>query len=262
MHSLNAASGPWADHIERLGPWYHNLRLPDGSQTAPEHFLGDFPRMMWEQFALELPDDMSGWRVLDIGCNAGFYSFALAQRGATVTGIDVDEHYLAQARWVADVLELRDQVSFRRMTVYDLAHQDDTYDLVLFTGVLYHLRYPLLGLDIVAEKVRRLLIFQTLTTLDDSVVPTPANMPLSQRRELSRQGWPAMAFIEHRMQDDPTNWWAANHAGVQAMLRSTGMRIVKHLGEEVYFCEPAAQSPRHARWWDQDELDRACGRGK
>ena len=38
-------------------------------------------------------------RALDIGCNAGFYSLALARRGAHVLGIDVDPHYLRQADW-------------------------------------------------------------------------------------------------------------------------------------------------------------------
>ena len=44
-------------------------------QTAPDHFLGDFPRFKWLEIAPHIPEDLKGWRVLDIGCNAGFYSF-------------------------------------------------------------------------------------------------------------------------------------------------------------------------------------------
>ena len=73
-----------ADDIAALGPWFHNLHLPDGTQTAPGHFLGDFPTFKWEQIRDHLPTDLSGWTALDIGCNAGFYSFELARRGATV----------------------------------------------------------------------------------------------------------------------------------------------------------------------------------
>lgn len=75
----------------------------------------------------------------------------------------MDRRYLAQAQWAVRQYGLEDRVRFKQMQVYDLAHLDVTFDLVLFMGVFYHLRYPLLGLDLVAQKVERLLVFQTLT---------------------------------------------------------------------------------------------------
>src|SRR3978361_1137908 len=85
--------------IGALGPWFHNLHLPGGLQTLPNHFLGgDFPAFKWQQVESALPADLSGWRVLDVGCNAGFYSFALARRGATVVAIDMEPLYPDQAR--------------------------------------------------------------------------------------------------------------------------------------------------------------------
>jgi tRNA (mo5U34)-methyltransferase len=149
--------------IAALGPWFHNLHLPDGRQTAPDHPLGDFPRFKWRQIAPHLPDYLTGWSALDIGCNAGYYSFELATRGARVTGVDVDERYLRQARWAAARLGLEERVEFRRSTVYDLARTNERWDLVLFMGVLYHLRHPLLALDVVGRRFRRLLVLQTLT---------------------------------------------------------------------------------------------------
>src|ERR1041385_2462769 len=92
--------------IQNLQPWFHNLHLPDGTQTAPDHRLGDFPRFKWQQIGGHLPADLTGWRVLDIGCNAGFYSFELGGRGAHVLGIDIDPHYLKQARWAAKQFNL------------------------------------------------------------------------------------------------------------------------------------------------------------
>src|SRR4051794_27445843 len=92
----------------QLAPWFHNLHLPDGLQTAPDHPLGDFPSYKWEQIAPHLPDDLDGCRALDIGCNAGFYSFELAKRGAQVLGIDHDPHYLRQAEWARSRLGLDD----------------------------------------------------------------------------------------------------------------------------------------------------------
>lgn len=94
------------DPIVRLGPWFHNLHLPDGRQTRPDHPYGDFPRFKWEQMSHALPADLSGMKALDVGCNAGFYTFELAKRGARVLGVDIDPHYLAQARWAAGELGL------------------------------------------------------------------------------------------------------------------------------------------------------------
>src|SRR3954470_16407725 len=107
--------------VEALGPWFHNLHLPGGVQTVPDHFLGgDFPTFKWQQIRDAIPQDLAGWRVLDVGCNAGFYSFELARRGASVLAIDVDPHYLAQARWAAKQFGLQDRIEFRQLQVYDL----------------------------------------------------------------------------------------------------------------------------------------------
>jgi len=220
--------------IRALAPWFHNLHLPDGRVTAPDHPLGDFPAFKWAQIGPVLPADMSGMRALDIGCNAGFYSIALAQRGAEVLGIDVDEHYLRQARWAREQFGLGEQqLALRQMQVYELARLNQEFDLVLFLGVLYHLRYPLLGLDIVARCTRDLLVLQTLTTPEDEIVEPPPDLGLDERGAMLEPGWPKLAFIEHRLAGDPTNWWAPNRAGVEAMLRSCGLRPIASPGHEI-----------------------------
>ena len=87
-----------AERIEALGPWFQNLDL-NGVRTAPGHFLGDYPADKFARFAHLVPRDLTGKTVLDIGCNAGFYSFEMRRRGASrVLGIDSDARYLAQAR--------------------------------------------------------------------------------------------------------------------------------------------------------------------
>jgi tRNA (mo5U34)-methyltransferase len=233
-----------------LSPWFHNLHLPDGSQTAPDHPLGDFPRWKWEEFAGHVPEDLSGARALDIGCNAGFYTFELARRGAQVTAIDIDAHYLRQAAWAADRFGLSEQIAFRQMAVYDLARVDVTpYDVVLFMGVLYHLRHPLLALDIVAEKTGGRLVVQTLTLPGEERLKTPADLPIDERERMRAPGWPSMAFIEHELAGDPTNWWAPDAACVEAVLRSCGLSVVAHPGHEIWVCEPG---PRSA--WAADQI--------
>jgi tRNA (mo5U34)-methyltransferase len=228
--------------VEALKPWFHNLHLPGGVQTAPDHFLqADFPSFKWREIAPHVPQDLSGWRVLDVGCNAGFYSFELARRGASVLAVDVDPHYLAQARWAADVYGLQDRITFRQLGVYEIAGLAEHFDLVWFMGVFYHLRYPLLALDLLARKTRRLMMFQTLTMPGTAVYPDTADHPITEREPLLDEGWPKMAFIEHRFAGDPTNWWVPNHAGVEAMLRSSGLRILARPAHEIYLCEPDPQ---------------------
>ncbi|MBW3623842.1 MAG: TIGR04290 family methyltransferase [Armatimonadetes bacterium] len=245
--------------IHELGPWFHNLHLPDGTQTAPDHFLGDFPSFKWDTLAPHLPEDLSGWRVLDIGCNAGFYCFQLARRGATVVGMDVDEHYLTQARWAAGQFGVNGSVEFRRMQVYDLAQCNESFDLVLFMGVFYHLRYPLLALDIVSQKVKRMMVFQTLTMPGEEVYPAPSDIGIYERDAMREPGWPHLAFIENRLAGDPTNWWAPNHAAVLAMMRSCGIRVTHTPGQEIYLCEPDPENPSCVSTWDREELLSATG---
>src|SRR5919205_2483718 len=89
--------------VVELGQWFHNLNLR-GVQTAPDHFLGDYPATKWQRFSMAIPEDLRGKSVLDVGCNAGFYSIQMKQRGADrVVAIDSDETYLEQARFAAKV---------------------------------------------------------------------------------------------------------------------------------------------------------------
>jgi SAM-dependent methyltransferase len=139
----NADRGELARQIREMGEWFHNLDL-HGVPTAPNHFLGDFPNVKWKQICDAIPPRLDGATVLDIGCNAGFYSIELKRRGADyVLGVDIDERYLTQARFAAHTLDL--DIDFRRCSVYELDSIPGQFDYVVFMGVFYHLRYPLLG---------------------------------------------------------------------------------------------------------------------
>jgi len=228
--------------IAELGPWFHNLHLPDGRETAPDHPLGDFPAFKWHQIEGCLPEDLSGARALDIGCNAGFYSFELAARGAEVLALDLDEHYLQQGRWAAQYLDRERRVEFRQGSVYDLVEVEGTFEVVLFMGVLYHLRYPLLALDVVAEKAGGTLVLQTLTMPGAESPGTPEDIEIGERKHLLEPTWPRAAFIEHKLAGDPTNWWVADPACVEAMARSAGLRIAGHPAHEIWVCQRDPQN--------------------
>jgi tRNA (mo5U34)-methyltransferase len=221
--------------IADLGPWFHNLHLPGGIQTCPEHWAGDFPRWKWLEFEGHIPRDMKGWRVLDIGCNAGFYSFELARRGADVLGVEIDPHYLAQARWAAERFGLKN-VRFARRQLYEL-DTAERFDLIVFMGVFYHLRYPLLALDLLARLRPRLMVFQTLTQGFSEICPQAAcDCNFATRDRLARADWPHLAFVETTFCGDPTNWWVPNRAAVLGMLRAAGFDVVAQPGEETWLC--------------------------
>jgi tRNA (mo5U34)-methyltransferase len=224
--------------VEALGPWFHNIEI-GGVRTAPDHFLGDYPNLKWKSFSGALPEDLAGRTVLDIGCNAGFYSIEMKRRGADrVLGIDYDDTYLAQARFAAEVAEV--EIEFRRLSVYDVGALGERFDLVLFMGVLYHLRHPLLALDLVRDHVvGDLMVFQTMQRGSGEAESLADNYPFWDYDLFERPGFPKMHFIERRYAGDPTNWWIPNAACSEAMLRSAGFEIVGHPEDEVYLCRKA-----------------------
>ncbi|MFL6279464.1 MAG: TIGR04290 family methyltransferase, partial [Vicinamibacterales bacterium] len=208
-----------ARRIAELGEWFHNIDLR-GHPTAPQHFLGDYPAVKWRRFADAVPADLRGRSVLDVGCNAGFYSIAMKRRGADrVVGIDWDERYLAQAKFAAEISEV--DVELRRLSVYDVAALGERFDIVLFMGVLYHLRHPLLALDLLHEHVTRdLLVFQSMLRGSDTVQPLAGDYPFSETDIFNRPGYPKLHFVERQYSRDLTNWWIPNRAAAEAMLRS------------------------------------------
>lgn len=224
------------DRVQALGPWFHNITL-GGVQTAPDHFLGDYPMVKWQRFEEAIPADLSGMSVLDIGCNAGFYSMQMKRRGAArVLGIDFDEDYLRQARFAAEVEGL--EIEYRKLSVYDMGALDERFNLVLFVGVLYHLRHPLLALDLIHEHVTRdLFVYQSLQRGSDAIRPVEPDYDFWQTEMFDDPAWPKLHFIENSYALDPTNWWAPNRACSEAMLRSAGFEVIGHPESEIFVCK-------------------------
>jgi len=234
-----------AARARALGPWFHNMELK-GVATAPEHFLGDFPRVKWQRFQHSIPADLRGRTVLDIGCNAGFYALEMKRRGADrVLGIDFDPDYLAQARFAAEVEGL--DVEFQELSVYDVGRLGQRFDIVFFIGVLYHLRHPLLALDLIWEHVAGdLLVFQSLQRGSDAIAEVAPDYAFWDAAHFDAPGYPKLHFIEHSYSGDNTNWWAPNHACSAAMLRAAGFEILDNPENEVFIGRRAERpDPRY-----------------
>src|SRR5690606_3571053 len=133
--------------------------------------------------------------------------FEMKRRGAArVVAIDSNPRYLAQARLAARVLGL--EVELRELDVYRIAELGERFDLVIFMGVLYHLRHPLLALDLLFDHAAAdLLLFQSMQRGPDELAPVARDYRFGETAVFERPGHPAMYFVEHRYAGDWTNWW-------------------------------------------------------
>ena len=130
------------------GGWWHSFELPDGSTIRGVSAL-DAQKMRLAQFPI--PHDLSGKRVLDIGAWDGWFSFEMERRGAEVLAIDrFDNPRFHEIRE-----RLGSRVEYRRLDVYEVSPCTvGRFDIVLFLGVLYHLKHPLLALERVCSVAR------------------------------------------------------------------------------------------------------------
>jgi tRNA (mo5U34)-methyltransferase len=125
--------------------------------------------------------------------------------------------------------------------VYDVAKLEEKFDVVLFLGVLYHLRHPLLALDLLRQHVTRdLLLVQTL--LRGSLAPPREwenDYSFEETEVFHDPRWPKMHFVEHEYAHDWTNWWIPDRACAAAMLRSAGFAIQDNPMPQVFVCRAA-----------------------
>src|ERR1041385_1667364 len=137
----------WNQQLSTTG-WWHSFELPDGSVIQG---VCDLPGLRLRLAQFPIPDDLRGKRVLDIGAWDGWFSFEMERRGAEVTAIDSAEH--TQFRVARDLLGSK--VDYRIADICRLCSKDiGRFDIVLFFGVLYHVKHPVLALETRSEERR------------------------------------------------------------------------------------------------------------
>lgn len=189
--------------------WWHAIDLGNGIVTpGMVNPALELPR-------LGIPEDLSGLTVLDIGAWDGFYSFEAERRGAKrVLATDSfcwgGDGWGSKAGFELARRVLGSCVEDLKIDVLELsAERVGVFDLVLFLGVLYHMRHPLLALQRVSSVTGRQLILETHVDLLGVKAP-------------------AMAFYPgNELNNDPTNWWGPNPAAVEAMLKDVGFKKVE-----------------------------------
>lgn len=187
--------------------WRHTIDLGQGVVTP-----GNDPTPQRLSY-LCLPQSLKGKNVLDVGAWDGFYSFEAERRGAArVVALDiwdvqepVSKKGFELARHV-----LGSKVEDVHMDVLDVSPDViGRFDIVLFLGVLYHLKNPLLALERLFSVTKELLV-------------------LESHVDLFRFWKPMMVFYPNsELNNDPTNWWGPTAKTLTAMLRAAGFHHVE-----------------------------------
>lgn len=207
------------------GSWWHSIDLGGGQVTPGVHTLAELQHLYRE---LELPEDLSGQSLLDIGCWDGFYSFETERHGARVTSVDC----WRPSNFFAAKEVLRSKAEFREFNVYELGKEKiGSFDIVLFLGVLYHLRHPLLALERVCEVTRNFAIIESHV--------------IDKMRDSDE---PAMEFYEFdELGGQYDNWWAPTVECMAQMIRSAGFAHV----ELLYRTDTRAAIKAFRQWNDK-----------
>jgi len=200
-----------ASKVATVPYWGHSIQLPFGIVTP-----GKVMRNLDTIKCLQLPQQLTGKSVLDIGAWDGYYSFECEKRGACVLAIDnlnrlkKDDEICFQSQGnrgfeVAKEI-LGSKVEFREMDVYQIDKDlIGRFDIVLFLGVLYHLKHPLLALEKIAQVVEKEIYIET------EFIRTPfINRPIVE-------------YLEHcYLNEDPTNHCRPNASWLKKSLFDLG----------------------------------------
>jgi tRNA (mo5U34)-methyltransferase len=196
--------------IDSVRHWHHIMRFPHGIVSPGAYD----PNTILSR--LELPD-LRGKRVLDVGTRDGFFAFACERQGAEVVAVDYADMELMGFAAARKIYGSR--VEYVRANVYDLdPGRLGTFDVVLFLGVLYHLRHPLLALDRLRALCRGVLAVESLVCDDRVFTGFETGAPLAELAP-GLTGVPLAQFLPvGRFHRDATNKWVPNVACLRALL--------------------------------------------
>ena len=226
--------------VKRLGWWYQCFELPEGVMTGPGDPPAYRPETRWNLLEPYVPKDLRGKTVLDVGGNAGYFSLQLMHRGARhCTIVEPFEEFAAQARYVADLYKYDIEVLTEDIHTWCLT-TDARFDYVIFLGLFYHLKYPGIVLDRLAEMTRELMLFQS-HIVGEQALTFEMNEDYQPGRDdeiIKAPLFPHLAFIEKLYNGDPTNWWIPNATALEPLLRSAGMKVIARPHPQLFVAEP------------------------
>jgi tRNA (mo5U34)-methyltransferase len=211
--------------VSRLGLgkyyWHQGWEIFPGIMTPGRSLVPAI--MKW----CKVPDRLDGKRVLDVGAWNGCASFECERRGASeVVALSLEDPQLTGFDWLKSVLDA-ERTRYVRGSIYDLdPRQLGAFDIVLCFGVIYHLRYPVLGLD----NLRRVaaddlylethLLDEAVVNFDDGRHTTLASLAPWAGESMLMQFYPTNELLSER-----SNWWAPSASALKAILESGGFAV-------------------------------------
>jgi tRNA (mo5U34)-methyltransferase len=205
--------------------WFHSHEFPDGEVAEGVKSLEILQAEADNIYCFPV----SGKTVLDIGAWDGFFSFEAERRGASL--VHSTDHFC----WSGPGWGTKDGYDYAHrkfgstalstdVDLFDLdPGQFGTFNVVLFLGVLYHLKDPFKGMEKAATMSNDLLIVETVTALNHITEPV------------------MRYYLGDELNGDATNYWAPNHYCLLNMLKELGFRRFKLTPEPDW---PAKQTSR------------------
>jgi tRNA (mo5U34)-methyltransferase len=248
--------------VEELGWWYHHFELPSGVWTGNGEPPAYDPVERWELIEPHLPDDLEGKTVLDVGGNSGYFSLRMKQRGAgRCLMVEPVVEFVEQATFVFEQFGVEVEVVCEDVHAYCLT-TDERFDYVLFLGLFYHLKYPVLVR--LAEMTKELIFFNSHIERLAPQAPAANETALStlgrvrrslarrldpsrgveaaegdvERDELQSPSFPRMSFLEGAYRGDLSNWWVPNYEALEPLARSAGLKVLDRPHPEMLVAEP------------------------
>ncbi|MEW5978320.1 MAG: methyltransferase domain-containing protein [Acidobacteriota bacterium] len=222
-----------------LGWWYQHFELPNGLRTGNGQEPGYDAATRWSLMAPFVPQDLTGRTVLDLGGNAGYFSIQMKLRGAKrCVLVDPFQEFIRQAAFAARQFDVELELVCEDAHTFCLT-TEERFDYVLFLGLLYHLKYPGLVLDRLAEMTKERIFIQSNIVGEETDFTSQADYERFKDDPLVEDPvFPKCAFVEEKYNGDPTNWWLPNYQALAAMVRSAGLKILARPHPHVVIAEP------------------------
>jgi SAM-dependent methyltransferase len=192
---------------------------------------------------------------LDIGCDAGFFSFKMKERNASrVVSIDSQPHVLAQARFLSQWFET--SLELYELDAYSVDQLETRFDVIVFLGLFCRLKHPFHALEKAAAICDATMYFQTVLRGDTADFEPREDYPLSETEVFNQSNYPRMFFIEKSISGDASNWWFPTRSCVKAMLRVAGFdTIVDTDNPEILICSIPPRPPESTTGVNNGEAD-------
>jgi tRNA (mo5U34)-methyltransferase len=210
--------------------WYHRVYLGNGIYTMPPTMAD----RVWALIKPTFPENLKNASILDIGSNAGYFSILAKLRGAgRILGIEFFTMFLQQAEYIRKIWQM--DIEYRLMDAHDIVQINEEFDLVMFAGILYHLKNPLMVLEEIGRRCRDAVVVESEIIPED-----PRNLLMARLGPLGNikltpttKGF--MKFYERdELNGDGSNWWAPDTECLLGMLRVAGFK---------YFSRPIYHAP-------------------